>query len=72
MARHTPYDRGMDLRTASTPDELRGDLRRRLAQACAHFTPAEFEALVERIVRTELKYRPDYEADLAVDGVTGG
>lgn len=45
------------LRPICTPDDLRVDVARRLRPACASMTTPEFDALVERIVEVEVRFR---------------
>lgn len=48
-----------------TREELLVDVADRLRSVCRSMPPAEFEALVARIVEVELKYRGARESDLA-------
>lgn len=38
-------------------EQLKRDIRKRLSRVCEGWTPAAFEALVEDVAETELRYR---------------
>jgi hypothetical protein len=47
----------METRDRLSPEALRSDVIRRVRPLCPTMADPEFDALVERIVRTELKFR---------------
>jgi hypothetical protein len=47
----------METRDHLSPEALRSDVIRRVRPLCPAMADPEFDALVERIVRTELKFR---------------
>jgi len=46
---------------------LRADVASRLKSVCADWSVEEFEAIVEKVVRSELKYRSPTRRHLAPD-----
>jgi hypothetical protein len=40
-------------------EEIKADITARLRRVCADMTPAEFETLVSRMARVQLRYGPE-------------